>query len=285
MNWLDANRRNWNSRTPIHLRSRSYDVEAFVRSPRGLQTWEAEHIGSVAGLDVAHLQCHIGLDSIALARDGAQVVGLDLSPAALTAAADIAARVPVAGSVRFVEANVLDASTVLPCAAFDLVYVSIGALCWLPSVAQWAEQVALLLRPGSRLYLHDGHPLAFALDDDQPTVVRSYFEEAQPERFDDPTTYAHDDPTERLDSTECYQWNHSLGEIVCALAAVGLAIERLVEHDWTCWPRFPWLTPTADGRFSAEFLGTRRSVIAPDGSRPRIPLSFTLVAAKRVTGV
>ena len=58
-----------------------------------------------------------------------------------------------------------------------MVYVSLGALCWLPSVDRWATQVAGLLRPGGRLYLHDGHPLAWALADESLAVVHAYFED------------------------------------------------------------------------------------------------------------
>jgi 2-polyprenyl-3-methyl-5-hydroxy-6-metoxy-1,4-benzoquinol methylase len=49
----------------------------------GEQTALAASVGSVDGLDVIHVQCHIGFDTISLARRGARVTGLDSSPAAL----------------------------------------------------------------------------------------------------------------------------------------------------------------------------------------------------------
>ena len=52
-----------------------------------------------------------------------------------------------------------------------MVYVSLGALCWLPSVDEWAEQAAGLLRPGGRLFLHETHPFSMALADDDLTLV------------------------------------------------------------------------------------------------------------------
>ena len=64
-------------------------------------------------------------------------------------------------------ADVYDAPAAIPDAhAFDLVYVTWGALCWLPDVRRWAQVVAHFLKPGGRLYLADGHPSAYVLDDE-----------------------------------------------------------------------------------------------------------------------
>ncbi len=167
---LVANRANWDDRVPLHVASSFYDVEGFMAQPRTRHVWETEVLGPVAGLDIVHLQCHFGLDSLALAHDGARVVGLDFSSAAVATARDLAQRTGLADRATFVEADVLHAADALAPATFDLVYVSLGALCWLPSVEAWAGQVAALLRPGGRLYLHDGHPLAWALADDDVRV-------------------------------------------------------------------------------------------------------------------
>ena len=137
---------------------------------------------------------------------------------------------------------------------------------WLPSVTAWAGQVAALVRPGGRLYLHDGHPLAWAMAEDDLRVAQSYFEESEPLAVDSDVTYTDGDG--RLTHARHYEWNHSLGETVEAVIGSGLRIERLVEHDWTLWRRFPWLQATSDGRW------------VPPPGRPRVPLSFTLVATR-----
>ncbi len=59
-----------------------------------------------------------------------------------------------------------------------------------------------------------------------------------------------------------------MGETVSALVRHGLHLEWLVEHDWTVWPRFPWLVETAAGTWGA-----------PPG-KPRVPLSFSLLASR-----
>ncbi|MGD2069145.1 MAG: class I SAM-dependent methyltransferase [Gemmatimonadota bacterium] len=48
-------------------------------------------MGDVRGLDLLHLQCHFGLDSLSWARRGARVVGVDFSPRAIDLGRELAA--------------------------------------------------------------------------------------------------------------------------------------------------------------------------------------------------
>lgn len=98
------------------------------------------------------------------------------------------------------------------------------------------------------------------------TVEQTYFEEAEPFVFDSPDTYT--DAEAPIASTRTYDWNHSIGEIVTALLTHGLRLDRLEEHDWTVYPRYPWLKKTDDGRW------------VPPPDAVRVPLSFTLTATK-----
>ena len=266
--YLAANRANWDDRVAIHVASRFYDVEGWLATRPGMRQRERRALGDVTGLDLVHLQCHFGLDTLALADSGARVTGVDFSPEAVGTARRLAQRAGLDGRARFVEADVLSAAEALAPDTFDVVYVSLGALCWLPSVRRWAAQVAALLRPGGRLYIHDVHPLAWALADDEPRLEHTYFEETEPYVDDSAVTYT--DGAGRIGSSRSYEWNHSLGEIVGALLAEGMRLLLLDEHDWTVWPRFPWLVETADHRWEC-----------PPG-HPRMPLTFTILAGRGV---
>lgn len=216
---LTANRENWNDRTALHLRSRFYDVEGWLREGKGPARHEIDALGDVSGLRLLHLQCHFGLDTLSWARAGATVTGLDFSSPAIAAARDLAVRAGLADRAIFVCADVHDAATALDGSTFDIVYISEGALCWLPRVDAWASQVGALVRPGGRFYLHDGHPLAWALAEESPTIVQSYFEEPEPFLCDSEATYTDaDGPVRRVRS---YEWNHGIGEIVSASYAMG----------------------------------------------------------------
>ena len=87
-----------------------------------------------------HLQCHIGTDTVSLARLGARMTGLDFSAPALAQGRQLAEA--TGADVEFVESDLYDAADVLGRERFDLVYTGIGALCWLPDIRRWAEVVA-----------------------------------------------------------------------------------------------------------------------------------------------
>jgi SAM-dependent methyltransferase len=128
----------------------------------------AEAVGPVAGLDLVHLQCHFGLETLGWARRGARVTGLDFSRPALDAATALAAELGL--PARFVHGDVYDAPALLS-ERFDIVYTGIGALNWLPDTAACAAVVGALLRPAGALHLVEFHPLADILGEHDLTVA------------------------------------------------------------------------------------------------------------------
>ena len=139
------NHANWESRVPHHAASDEYGLDRFRSDPERISDvvrFDLPRLGDIAGLDVVHLQCHIGTDTLSLARLGATVTGLDFSESAIEVARELSA---TAGpTVEYVVADVYDAPAVLGATRFDLVFTGIGALCWLPSVERWASVVAEL---------------------------------------------------------------------------------------------------------------------------------------------
>ena len=265
-----VNRANWDERAPAHAASPDYAVEAFVADPAHISDvvrFDLPRLGDVTGLRGVHLQCHIGTDTISLARLGASMIGLDFSPASVAQARKIAAR--AGNDVTFVESNVYDAPEVLGAGGFDLVFTGVGALCWLPDVRRWARVVAALLRPGGRLFLREGHPMMWTIDEerDDALVVRyPYFEQAEPTAFDEPGTYVETDA--EFVHNETRDWSHGLGEIVTGVLDAGLELTMLQEHDSVPWDALP-------GRMRGE-RNEWRLVDHPE----RLPLSYTLQAVK-----
>ncbi len=66
--------------------SEFYGVQRFLGGWSPLRPYEVAEAGDVADLDLVHLQCHFGMDTLAWARLGARVVGVDLSAPAIEAA-------------------------------------------------------------------------------------------------------------------------------------------------------------------------------------------------------
>ena len=84
--------------------------------------------------------------------------------------------------------------------------------------------VADLLAPGGRLFVREGHPMLWALDDtagpDQPLALgHPYFEQPHGNVWDEPGSYVDDRP--RVRPHHQHDWNHGLGEIVTALLDAG----------------------------------------------------------------
>lgn len=260
---LEANRANWDDRVAIHTMSEFYDVERWLKEGTGPRLREVDALGDVAGLSLVQLQCHFGMDALQWARAGATVTGVDFSAVAIEEARALAVRAGLQDRSTFVCANVYDAPEALAPATFDIVYVSLGSLCWLPDIEKWAGVVASLLSPSGRLYVHDVHPFSSCLDEDGERIIYSYFEDQDsPFVVDEETTYT-DGGT--LEHTRNYEWNHSISEMTSSLQDCGLTIDSFIEHDWTVFQQFSWLV-----RDSEEFS-------TPPG-RPRIPLTFTLTA-------
>ena len=266
---LSANLANWNERARLHATDTtgSYRIAEVLSGGSSLHAIEAGEIGDLAGLDVVHLQCHIGLDTLSLKHLGARsVTGLDFSPDALAAARDFAAR---AGTqARFVEASLYDAPAALG-AQYDFAFVTWGAINWLPDIAGWARVVADVLRPGGRLYLLEGHPVLNQCEwrDGHPVLTYDYrTPEERPLVFDETQTYTGDNRP--LTQTRNYEWIHSLSDIVNALIGAGLRLDFLREHEQIAWRAFPDMIETGVDLFSL-----------PPGV-PRLPMSFSIGATK-----
>lgn len=256
----EANRASWDERVPIHLASDFYDVPAFRAGAPALYGFVVEAVGPVAGLDLIHLQCHFGLETLDWARRGARVTGLDFSGPAIDAARALAAETGLAA--RFVHGDVHDA-VALAGERFDIVYTGLGALNWLPDIAAWAAVVAGLLRPCGRLHLVEFHPFADILGDDEMSVAHDHLG-AAPIEWDEPGTYT--DPAAVTRHNHTFEWVHPLGAVVSALVREGLRIEWLREYDHTLHARWPFLVPGED-----------RLWRVPDGM-PRPPLMYALRA-------
>jgi SAM-dependent methyltransferase len=260
------NFRNWESRVPVHAASLDYNLAGLAADPAKLSpvvSYDRPWLGDLTGLDAVHVQCHIGTDTVSLARLGARVTGVDFSPGALAVARELARDCGI--DARFVESELYAIPKVLG-AEFDLVYTGVGALNWLPDIAGWARVVAGLLRPGGRLYLRDAHPMLLTMDyertDDLLSVVEPYFE-AEAQYGHHERTYT-DGPTVACPGQ--YQWNHGLGETVQAVIGAGLSVTALREHKECEWQALSQLVEGDDGKFRLA-----------EGA-DRLPLMFTLEA-------
>jgi len=265
-----TNRDNWEDRVPLHeeayglgaLDDPDYLTPVVGADLEALAPYVPE--GTVAGLDVCHLQCHIGTDTVSLARAGARVTGLDFSPSALASAAGLAEKLGL--KVAWVEADVLQARSAVS-GDFDVVYTSIGTITWLPDLVTWASQVAALLKPGGTFYIRDGHPALYAVDEEAEELQLRYpyFNRGEAQVWDEESTYVGDG---KVAHSRTYQWAHPLSDIINSLIGAGLQILRLDEGTTLPWKFSPRMVDVPDG------------YAWPEAERDLVPCTYTVTARK-----
>jgi len=281
-----------------------YNFAAYKSDPEYISDivrFDLPRLPALDGLHVAHLQCHLGTDTLSLARLGAaSAMGLDFSGESLKHARALAGDTGGSGGEKlsYVQGDVYDAVELLGRGTFDLVFTGIGALCWLPSVSRWARVVADLLKPGGRFFIREGHPILWAADDsavceaypaEQLRIAYPYYETGRPIMNSEGLSYVGDsssagpeeeggvldaaDKTTKPESaptvTATKEFNHGLGEIIQALVQAGLRISKVEEHDSVPWNALP-------GRMVKMELAEYRLA----HGRDRMPCSYTIQAVK-----
>jgi SAM-dependent methyltransferase len=265
-----ANMRNWDARAPIHLGSKFYGIGD--RDPSNwFAPFEWRNLGQLQGREVVHLQCHLGVETMAFALKGARTTGLDFSYVSVREAQRVAHQAGLA--IKYVQADVYDAVAALGAQRFDIVYTGKGALCYLPDLTAWAQTVLRLLKPGGFLYLVEFHPLLNALGPTQKAgvpadlVIRHDYLEGRGAVERDSTHSYTDGPGLSRDTVH-YEWSHGLGEVVTAIAQTGFVLEGLTESALLPWPRWPLMVRADNGWWTM-----------PPGE-PRFPLMYALKATR-----
>ena len=88
-------------------------------------------MGDIRGKSLLHLQCHFGMDTLAWARLGAKVTGVDFSDEAIKPARKLSKESGI--KARFIESDIYTLPDVLK-GKFDIVFTGAGVLCWLQTL-------------------------------------------------------------------------------------------------------------------------------------------------------
>ncbi|MGD2078963.1 MAG: class I SAM-dependent methyltransferase [Chloroflexota bacterium] len=264
--YLKANQRRWDQLTLEHQASAFYDLAGFKAGKDRLRSIELTELGDVSGKSLLHLQCHFGLDTLAWARRGALVAGVDFSPEAISLARSLSEELDI--PAQFYCTDIYDLPGVLS-GQFDIVFTSYGILHGLPDLRRWGEIIAHYLRPGGIFYIVEDHPffrVFRAKPEGEFKAERSYFFNEQPQRIETAGSYATDNQGA---AHEYYVWDHSLGEVINSLLAAGLAIEFLHEFPFAARAKFPFMEQGEDGWWRL-----------PPHQHGTIPFLFSLQARK-----
>ena len=260
-----GNRRHWDELAEVHMGS--YDMASLLGGGHVMDDMQISEMGEVRGRSMLHLQCHIGTDTLSWARLGAEVTGVDLSPVSLEKARELSRRTGL--NAHFMESSVYGLPGVLD-GEFDIVYTSVGVLCWLSDLDEWARIIHRYLKPGGVFYMLESHPFLNVFDDEGEglSVRYPYFHDETPTVW--PGNYPDYSDGEYMVRSGSWEWTWALSDVISALTNAGLRLEFLHEHDSVPWKALPCLVP--DPVESGWFR-------LPEG-KDLLPLTFSIRARR-----
>lgn len=237
IDYLKLNREQWDRRTAAHLTSDFYDVPGWLAGKESLMAPELALLpANMTGLRILHLQCHFGQDTLSFARRGAIVTGVDLSPAAITAARELADKTGL--KATFLNCDLYSLPDHLN-GEFDIVFTSYGTITWLPDLDRWAGIVHRYLKPGGQFVFAEFHNMAYLWNDDRTAIKYPYF---NPEPIVEEMTKSYTDGSEGVKGTEV-NWDHPISSVITALIKSGLTLESFQEYDYSPYNCFEDMVP------------------------------------------
>lgn len=253
--YFEMNRLAWDQRARVHVESSFYDVPGFLGGKSSLREIELAELTEVKGKRLLHLQCHFGLDTLSWARLGARCTGVDISPVAIEQARRLASQAKL--EAQFVCSDVYGFRPERP-AAYDIVFTSYGAVCWLPDLDRWAGVIASNLAAGGTFYMVEFHPIYDLI------AGYSYFNRETPD-VDESGTYTENGADAMA---KMAVWTHPMSDVVNALLGAGIRIERLNEFPFSPYDCFEGLVEREPGRFYLPHRGHN------------VPLVYSLIGRK-----
>ncbi len=251
MDHFEYNRQSWNELTSLHAESSFYNVEDFKKGESSLNHIEIEELGNIKGKKLLHLQCHFGMDTLSLARQGANVVGVDISDASIQKATELANELKI--PARFIRSNIYDIGHHLD-ETFDIVYTSYGAINWLDDLGKWANIINQFLKHNGTFYMVEFHPFIYSLNENSE-IEESYFKSEPIESIVE-NSYTDNSEISKK-NLKHIEWHHSLSEVINALISNGLKIEFLNEFPYQVYNCFPNLIEIEKGKWVSKKHGSR----------------------------
>jgi len=261
-NYTQANREAWNMAMPKHREVMNEKWDAMFSDPKfifqaGDELRFLEEIG-VRGKNIAHLSCNNGIELMSLVRMGAgECVGFDICDEAI---ADAETRAKEFGiECEFLRTDVLE----LPeeyFGRFDMVYITVGALVWIPDLRGYFEVASKLLAPGGVLFIYEHHPYAgiFPYDGEPGETLRAKYNYFDEEIFVGREGIDYYGGTV-YESPPAYEFPYTISDLINVVISAGFGIAAFHE--------FP--KDIAKGHAELEKAGLK------------LPLSYILIARKQ----
>lgn len=263
--FTEANRNAWNMAMPHHRKCKDREWDTHFADPSFIIQKEPEltllNKIDLSGKAVAHLCCNNGIELLSLKRLGAgKCVGFDICDEAITDAKKRAKQFDI--PVEFCRTSVYDISHDYN-NTFDIVYITIGAMTWLPDLQAFFAIVSRLLRKGGTVLIYESHPFTIVLPwDVSPTehrveLIDSYFHDSYVSYKESLDYYGN----ATYDAPVTYEFLHTFTDIFNAVLSNKLVITSFCEYEHDISNGLAWVKQ----------------------QNLRLPLSYTLTATKQYT--
>lgn len=260
-NYIETNKKAWNSKVQHHLESSFYDLPGFLDGKNSLKEIELQLLGNIKDKSVLHLQCHFGQDTISLSRLGANATGVDFSDIAIKEAKKLA--IETNSATKFICCDVYDLPNHLN-EKFDIIFTSYGTIGWLPDLDKWAKIISNFLKPNGKFVFVEFHPVVWMFDDDFSKIEYNYF---NTDAIVEKTEGSYADKNATISNTNI-TWNHSLSEVINSLINNGLNILKFEEYNYSPYNCFNNTLEIEPDKFIIKNIGDK------------IPMTFAIHAIK-----
>ena len=232
--FTQANREAWNEAMPYHQKANVDKWDQAFATP-GFSVLDEPELSlinslNINGQKIAHVCCNNGVELMSLKNMGAgECVGFDISDAAIQEAEERANKFDIA--CEFVQTDIYDIPEKYH-GEFDIVYISIGCLGWMPGIQRFFGKVASLLNESGELFIYESHPFSEMLpsDDlnnvDPMKIIEPYFKK-------DP--YIDNDGIDYLGKTTynsktMYWFVWTLSDILMGIIENGMKVRHFSEY-------------------------------------------------------
>ncbi|WP_337680874.1 MULTISPECIES: class I SAM-dependent methyltransferase [unclassified Iodobacter] len=256
-NYTEVNRAMWNLTAEINKKEGFSELLSAIKNPEfsSFDAVEKELFTRfpLNGKDVLQIGCNSGQELCSIKRAGAgRCVGIDISDQFIEQAKELAAYAEL--DIEFICSDVFALENQYQ-RSFDLVYITVGVLGWMPDLPRLLALIHSWLKPNGQLFIYEQHPILDMFNPIPPHAMdSSYFRKAP---FIDEMLPEYID-TEGTGSAPSYWFPHTLSDIIGGCLQQGLQLRHFAEYP---------------NEISVTYA-------ALEQNEARLPLSYSLIAER-----
>lgn len=225
MKEIDSNKQAWSQLSQDHYCTFK---KSLLENKHHFNKYIQKELGDLTGRRIIHLQCNTGADTILLAKTGKSAVGVDLVPDNIFYARKLAEDLNVT-NISFIESDIMELMEKHN-EKYDVIFVSEGAIGWLPDLGKWGKTIRHLLKDDGFFYVFDSHPFFLSMDEgklahDITDIKYPYFRKV-PDIDDSIGGYA----SEQKQGVRTYFWMYTISDIINSLTSAGLHVNFFNEY-------------------------------------------------------